>query len=489
MDQDSPRKPSSRLIYFGRRRFLKGLAATGAIAATPIRAATAPNLPRETVLVVGAGLAGLAAAHRLKEAGKRVIVIEARGVPGGRVRTLRGYFDDGLYPELGPNRISDTHVYMLSWLNEFGLNLVPFQPDNLPPVLVLNGVRARADNEAERARLAPNLNADERGLTLAGLLLKYISALPDELGSPDFDAADPRWKEYDAVTWPQWLAARGASKGAIDLMMLGGDSSSFSALFLLQQIMLHRTQRSYLKIEDGMDRLPLAIASGLKNEIRYNCELVRLMPSATGVRATYRSEGREETFAASRAVVAIPFSTLRQVAVDPPFSPQKRMAISGMLYHEGTRYLFQTRTRFWQGERLSGGGRSNGPADIWDTSFGQSGTRGIIAMTTGNAGIDRRMIAMSEQERITFGVGLTKAAYPQLERELQKVYIQRWVDETYAKGAFTIFRPGQMTGWSAAIVRPENRVHFAGEHTSNYSGWMEGALMSGERAAQEILAF
>lgn len=440
------------------------------------------------MLVVGAGLAGLAAAHRLKDAGKRVIVIEASGIPGGRVRTLRGYFDGGLYPELGPNRISDTHVYMLSWLSEFNLSLAAFQPDTAAPVLVLNGVRARADSEADRERLAPDLNADEKRLTPAGLLLKYISGLPDDLGSAEFDASDPRWATFDRVTWPDWLSQRGASKGAIQLMMLGGDSSSFSALFMLQQIMLHRTQRSYLKIEGGMDRLPLAIAAGLKSEIRYNCALTGLDTAGGTLRATYRRGGREEVVTADRAVLAIPFSTLRHVAIDPPFSDTKRAAISGLLYHEATRYLFQTRTRFWRPEGLSGGGRTNGPADIWDTSFGQPGTRGILAMTTGNPQIEQSLAAMSSSERIAYGVALTGAAYPQLERELQKTYIQRWVDEPYAKGAFTVFRPGQMTGWSAAMARAENRVHFAGEHTSPYTGWMEGALMSGERAAQEILA-
>ena len=481
MDQESPGKP---LTCVTRRRFLKGSAAAGVtLLAPPLRAAPAA----ETVLVVGAGLAGLAAAHRLKEAGKRVIVIEAREAPGGRVRTLRGYFDDGLYPELGPNRISDTHVYMLSWLGEFGLALTAFQPDMGAQILVLNGMRARADNEAERERLAPDLHEDERKLTPAGLLLKYIAGLPEELGVPDFDSSEPRWVEYDRVTWPAWLASRGASKGAIQLMMLGGDSSTFSALFMLQQIMLHRTQRAYLKIEGGMDRLPLAIAAGLKSEIRYNCVLTRLEAAGEGVRATYRRGGRAESVTADRAVLALPFSTLRDVAVDLPFSPEKRAAISGLSYHEATRYLFQTRTRFWRAEGLTGGARSDGPADIWDTSFGQRGRRGVIAMTTGNPAIEQALAGMSEIQRSAYGLNLTKAAFPQLEQELQKTYTQRWVDEPYAKGAFTVFRPGEMTGWGTAIAKAEGRIHFAGEHTSPYTGWMEGALMSGERAAQEIL--
>jgi monoamine oxidase len=483
MTQVDRANPALKSLGAGRRRFLKGALGTSAVAATGWRARAAA-VP-ETILVVGAGLAGLAAAHRLREAGKHVIVIEARDAPGGRVRTIRNTFDDGLFAEAGPNRISDTHEYVIHWLNDFGLSLEPFAPDKASQVLVLNGMRARADNDAEREKLAPDLKPDERRLTPAGLLLKYIQGLPEDLGSPEFKADDPRWAPYDRVTWPDWLASRGASKGAIQLMMLGGDSSQFSALFMLQQIFLHKAQRSYMKIEGGMDRLPLAIAKGL--EITYNCELVRLQPRTTAIRAVCSQNGRPIEFNANRAVLAIPFSTLRRVAIQPAFSPAKTAAINGLVYHEATRFLFQTKTAFWKADGLSGSARSNGPADIWDTSFGQDKQRGILAMTTGNAQIESRLAAMTVPQRIAYGVGLTKPAFPQLERELEKTYIQRWVDEPYARGAFTVFQPGQMSGWSTAITRPERGVYFAGEHTSPWTGWMEGALWSGERVAQEIL--
>jgi monoamine oxidase len=468
----------------GRRQFLKGALVATAAAALPSRTRAQDS---ETVLVVGAGLAGLSAAHRLKEGGKRVILIEARDVPGGRVRTLRNYFDDGLHAELGPNRISDTHFYMLHWLNEFGLSLTPFAPSQGSPVIVVNGMRARVDNEAERERLSPGLNADERRLTPAGLLAKYIEGLPEDLGASDFDASDPRWAEYDRVTWPQWLAARGASSAAIELMMLGGDSSTFSALFLLQQIMLHKTQGPYLKIEGGMDRLPLAIGQGLKDATRYNCAVVKLEAGGRRIRATCREGGRLTVIEADRAVLAIPFSVLRGVTIDPPFPPNKAAAIRGLPYHEATRFLFQTTTRFWQAEGLTGGARSDGPADIWDTSYGQPGKRGIIANTTGNPEIEARLASLSEREQIAFGAGLTRPAFPQLTREMEKSYVQRWAGDSHARGAFTIFRPGQMTGWSRVMARPEGRVHIAGEHLSPWTGWMEGALFSGERVAEEIL--
>ena len=90
-------------------------------------------------------------AYRLREAGKRVIVIEARAVPGGRVRTVRD-FGGGLYGELGAARIADTHNYALHWVNELGLSLTPFQPTGEATMLSLNGMRARSDDKRARSR-------------------------------------------------------------------------------------------------------------------------------------------------------------------------------------------------------------------------------------------------------------------------------------------------------------------------------------------------
>jgi monoamine oxidase len=450
--------------------------------AAPAPARTAP----ESVLVVGAGLSGLACAYRLRDAGKRVTLIEARADPGGRVRTLRGYFDDGLYAELGAARVAETHEYVIHWLNELRLSLVPFAPAG-PAVQAIGALRARTDDLAARERMAPGLKPDERSLSVPQLMIKYLTGVPDELADPDVDLAAPRWREFDRMTWPAWLASRGASKAAVQLITLGGDSSGFSALFLLQQIMLHRDSRSYLKIDGGMDRLPRAIAARLKDLIRYNHELTRLERTDTGVRATCKTPSGMETLGADRAVVAIPFSTLRRIAVEPVFSSEKTKIIQSLTYHEATRFLLQTKTRFWSKQGLNGGARTDGPADIWDMSYGQRPAPGLISLTTGNSEIDQRLNALSEAGRARFGEDLAKQAFPEVEAELQKTYVQRWAENPFARGAFTVFRPGEMTAWVPVMGKPEGRVHFAGEHIAPWNGWMEGALWSGERAAQEIL--
>jgi monoamine oxidase len=473
----------------GRRCFLKGAASAAAILSAPRARAQAPRFPPqsgETILVVGAGLAGLVAAHRLREAGRRVIVIEARDVPGGRVRTVRD-FAGGLYGELGAARIADTHHFAIHWINELGLSLVPFQPQGGVTILALNGRRARSDDEAARARLASNLKPDERGLTPPQLLIKYIAGLPEELTSTEFDATEARWAEYDRVTWAQWLRSRGASDDAIALMTLGGHSSTLSALYLLRQIMLHRDSGGYLKIDGGFDRLPRGLAGRLSDSIRYGTELVRLDRTDRSVRATVRTPQRQETITADRVVLTIPFSVLDGIAVDPPFSERKTQIIQTLPYHPATRFIIETTSRFWERERLSGGARTDGPAEMWDMSFGQPGTRGLLSVTTGGEFIDGALAGLTPEQRSTYGALMARAAYPDIANQSQKVLAHRWGDEPYARGAFSVFRPGQMSQWSKAILAPEGRVHFAGEHTSAHSGWIEGAIWSGEHVAEEIL--
>ncbi len=463
------------------------LQAAGALALSPRFARAAAAAKRaESVLVVGAGLAGLAAAYRLRDAGYRVTLIEARGDPGGRVRTLRNYFDDGIYGELGAARIAETHEYVLHWLNELDLGLIPFAPQGAS-IQAIGGRRARTDDEAQRALMAPGLKRDERGLSAAALTVKYLAGVPEELGSPDLDVSDPRWRPFDSVSWPQWLASRGASPAAIQIMSLGGDSSGFSALFLLQQIMLHKDSRQYFKIDGGMDRLPRAMAARLKDVIRFNCILTRLEPGPSGVRATFKTADKSETMTVDRAVLALPFSMLRQVTIDPPFSSPKTGAIRTLTYFQATRFLLQTRSRFWERQRLTGGARTDAPADIWDMSYGQKGARGLISLTTGNSTIQQRLRPLPETARTRFGISLASEAFPEIEQELQKSFVQSWAEDPFARGAFTVFHPGEMARFVPVIGRAEGWVHFAGEHTAPWNGWMEGALQSGERAAQEIL--
>ncbi len=93
---------------------------------------------------------------------------------------------------------------------------------------------------------------------------------------------------------------------------------------------------------------------------------------------------------------------------------------------------------------------------------------------------------MKETERINYTRKYMEEIYPALKESFEGGASKCWDEDEWARGAWAWFRPGQMTSLLPHISRPEGRVHFAGEHTSAWTGWMQGALESGNRAAREI---
>jgi monoamine oxidase len=479
-----------------RRRFLQ-LSALAAPAAPSLlqrlaqpSAATAGN----PVVVVGAGLAGLRAADLIRQAGRQVVVLEARDRAGGRVLTVRSPFDDGLHGEAGPIRIAGVHQAVLRAARSFGLTLTPFASSQGSPVVAIEGKAATAE-DAARGALTRDLKPDDQGLDQAALLDRYIGVLPPDLAEPVATADSyARWGSYDRVTWPEYLRSRGATPEAIKLMTVGGDPTEVSALYVLRQIAMLRRSTQRYKIQGGMDLLPRAMASALGNVVRYNAPVIRVTrESAAGrgnglrFRVEYRADARVESLAASRVIFAIPFTTLRDVEIRPRLSRAKAQAIAQLSYYSGTRFLLQSRQRFWRSADLSGSARTDRATEVWDSTFDQvTSLRGILGASVGGS-VGRTVLEMTAADSLTFGIALVADAFPAIRSQFEKGFVQRWALDPWSRGAFPVFKPGEMSTLMPAIARPENGIHFAGEHTSSWTGWMEGALQSGERAAREVL--
>jgi monoamine oxidase len=447
------------------------------------------------VIVVGAGLAGLCAAYELGALGHDVTVLEAQTRPGGRVQTLRDPFDDGLFAEAGASRIPASHDLTLAYVRKFGLTLVPFEPAAVTSIRYAYGQRSRILPGAP-FKWPSGISADQRRLTPAEIRRRYIAPLIDEITDPFAAAWVPEsLRKYDRVTRDEYLRAQGVSKAALHMMNLGSTPVARFRSFLdvLHENAVDRELRrraglqndQFLKIEEGNDRLPRAFADRLVGHIKYQCAVQRIEHDAHGVRVFFRTGERVESSAADYVVCAVPFSTLRSVAFSPALTREKRSVIDALPYESVTRIYLQSRDRYWVREGLSGFGETDHPMEIWDSTYGQPGTRGIL-MSYNRGPKARELERESEAAQLRFGLRTVEEVYPGIRKNYERGFVKVWDRDPWARGAVAYLLPGQVSSLQPHIAHPEGRIHFAGEHASSLRGWMQGALESGRRVATEI---
>ena len=479
---------------FSRRRFVTTTLATGMAAlvapgVAPLRAATAPPLrtsrgPRKRVVVLGAGMAGLAAAFELDAVGHDVTVLEARTRPGGRVLTLREPFADGLYAEAAATRIASTSDWTMKYVRQFGLELVPFRPTGLADVYHVRGQRLVPGVSGEPEWPVP-LSPEERRLGLAGIRERYLTSVLPEIGNAGIPDAPPvALRKFDRVTYTEFLREQGASPGAVELLNLGV-SENVSALQRLRALVWRSAATAWWRIAGGNDRLPIAFATSLASRISYGTPVLRIRHDASGVIVTYRQADTVRELRADHAICTIPFPVLRHLDI-APLSDAKRRAIAELPYPDVTKIMIQTRSRFWRKAGLSGFAQTDLPLpEVWNLSEGQPGQRGLLMAYI--AGPRAKLPdGLSVDDRVAWALGYMTRLFPELPDEYEGGTSYQWIEDPWARGAYPAYAPSQVIDLFPAVRQSEGRLHFAGDHASVWPGWMQGALESGNRAARTI---
>jgi monoamine oxidase len=450
-----------------------------------------PAVPPKKVLIIGAGLAGLVAAYELIQAGHDVTIVEAQLRPGGRVLTLREPFSDGLYAEAGASRIPDNHDLTLHYVRHFGLTLVPFLPKRLARIFLLKGKRIAAPSrpELDLSQVPLDLTPEERRLGISGLEEKYLGAAMQSMGDP----GAPNWpnasaKAYDHISEAEFLREQGASHGAIELLeypFQSAEDDPVSFLYNLREFWHNSRSTIRYKITGGNDLLPRAFAAKLADKVHYGSPVMRIEQDSTKVRTVVSRMGTHDTFEADRLICTIPFPALRRVEVQPPFSELRRRAIAELRYEPETRVILQCRTRYWEKDGSNGFAVSDLPQEVWHPTHDQPGTRGLLVSRI-FASLGQRVGAMSEDKRLKFVSQEMEKVHPGLTDNAEGAVSKIWQADPWTGGAVSMHAPGQLTTVCLGIERPEGRIHFAGEHTSRWPGWTQGALESGLRAAREV---
>jgi monoamine oxidase len=444
----------------------------------------------KSIVILGGGLAGLAAGYELKRAGHKVTILEARKQPGGRVRTIRD-FADGQYAEAGPISFPQEHEFTFGYAVDFKLPLrTPFTI-GLDAIAHIRGSRFRVGANGA-ANVPFSLKASERERGVFGIIPLYLESYMRKVGNPRRSDWPPdELREIDSISLTALLQQLGASDGAIDIIaasqlgLLGFGLDSISAM----DGVVTETIASYpvfYEIEGGMDQLSKALKKKVKKQFKKQSIVRRIEQDDTSVTVTYEDKAGIQTITADRCICTLPFPVLRDIEVTPQFSDEKLRAVHEMKLTPVTRTFMQFRSRVWEQDRLSGYGITDLPIqNTYSPTAVQAGRRGIlVSYAGGQRALD--LSAMSERDRQDFVLRRMGNLFNNLNNQFESGLSHIWHEEEWARGAFAYFEPGQMATLLPLAQRPEGRIHFAGEHTSAWHGWMNGALESGNRAAEEI---
>jgi monoamine oxidase len=473
-----------------RRVFLTLLAMAGVdAAAQPVPAGG------NRVVVLGGGLAGLAAAWNLMQRGYDVRVFEAQDIPGGRVKTIRAPFANGGYAEAGALRIPNNHHWTMKYIRLMGLeSKLRAYTDDGQHLWYLQGRRFTTPSGDWPVE---GLSAEERANPFA-MIPRYWGPGFQAVGDPTqpgFPTASAL--PLDAYRLDEFFRLNGASEAWYNVLFAAEGNvrrANTLAITALEGAPNEGPFTQTFGLVGGNDQLPKALANALGSRVTYNSPVVRLAHRTDGVTVTVRNaSGQQQEVQADHCICTLPFPVLRQVEITPAFSGPKMSAIDGYGLARASRLYFQTRTRFWRNDPLGalGGlnmvGTDTQAERIWNTSQLQpDATMGMLQsyMFDENATV---FAGAERSQRLAAWTQLIARFLPDLPNQIAATYEKVWHEDPWQKGAFALLEQNEFrTIWPAAR-RPEGRVHFAGEHTSVWFAWQNGALESAERCVQEVL--
>ena len=464
-------------MTINRRRFL----ATGAVAAGIAACGERRRGPEQTgVLVVGAGLSGLYAAILLEEQGVEGIGREARDRGGGRLWTLD---DVPGAPEAGGRTIDAMYARTLDLMSRLGLERFERRPVVPGTALYVNGMLLDANDWP--VSFANPLAGEERNIApnrLYGWYMDRTNPLSDLL-----DWRDPNFYSHDRTSIRDALANAGASTTALDYMDVNFDGTGMddmSALFAYRkQLVAQFGQGGAYRVKGGSSRLPEAMASTLRTEIRFG-KIVEGIRSGNSDVEFQCTDGTR--YAADYALVSIPFSVLRNLALEPEPDPGQRAIMNTLPYNHITHIQLAFSEPFWEADGLPPSMWVDGPIErILATPDFDRELQTLNVWLNGSGAFQAD--AMSEEEIAAFYPAELARIRPASAGKVTVVSSTHWGQDPFAQGAYHFWGPGQIAEFGDVARAPLGRVHWIGEHMADYQQGMEGALESAERETFRVL--
>ena len=497
-------------ITAGGAAMYQAMSTLGFAAESPYRGAVdLQGTPKgASVLVLGAGMAGMTAAYELRNAGYKVQVLEYNGRAGGRNWTLRGgdrytelggatqecQFDPGLYINPGPWRIPYHHHGMLSYCKKLGVPLEPFFQVNYNAYLHSTSAFG---GKPQRYR---EIKADYQG-HVAELLAKATrqNALDASVSKEDREKLLESLRAWGTLdkdfTYGASLATserRGPKKlpgGGLTARPIPSEPVGLSDILqsgLWEGIPTGDTfdmQTALFQPVGGMGKVGEAFGKELGTLIRYNSKVVDIHQDQHGVTATYedtQSPGTRMTATADWCVCTIPLPILAEIPMN--VGPSLASAIGAVPYASAIKAGLQFKRRFWEEDEHIYGGITYTDLPITNigypnTGFFSSG-KGVLlgAYIWGLNAME--FTAMTPQERVKKVVEYGSQIHPQYNQEFDNGVAVAWHRSPFTMGCFGMWSTESRAKHYDNLCQIDERIVLAGEHASFIGGWQEGAVTS-----------
>ncbi len=445
----------------------------------------------KNILVLGAGLAGLGAAWELRKAGHNVSVLEARNRPGGRVSTIREPFAKGLYAEEGAAGYSSSYTHALKFIEEFGLERIPWPMPDKAVTYHLNG-KAFKVRPNETVDWPFELTPEEHKMGPMGMVVKYIlKTLPSEISDPQSWDQPPLIK-MDQFSLAGYLKQQGASEGAVELfkntMWFAAKPEETSGLSMAVSDAGLFMGGTPFTLKGGNDKLPREMAKRLQDNIQYNVVVDKVKDTGEEVVVSAKVNGNTREFSADEIIVTFPLKVLGKISFEPALPAEKLAAIKDIPVMNINRTYLQVDEPFWKKNDLSGvvytdlDVRAISP--ILNSENPDSNPAILESMVAGP--FATKIENISDEKVKSMMKDSVKKVFPGFEDHFQKAHVKGWSKDPYALGGPSWPAPGDVSAHLENLQAPHGKIHFAGEHTSILRSTMEGALRSGVRAANAV---